>query len=124
MTLARFTAALQRRAGAALALLPQATALLTTVLEVVPPAVPLPADAVLRLAEGGCDLLMAYHHASHPLPLSPERYQMLNLGQETLIACSRPDASGAPLFRLPAPAGRRQTRPRRSAPPPRRRTDS
>jgi DNA-binding transcriptional LysR family regulator len=64
-------------------------------------------DAMLRLTEGGCDLLIAYHHASHPLPLSPERYQMLNLGQETLIACSRPDASGAPLFRLPAPAGRR-----------------
>jgi DNA-binding transcriptional LysR family regulator len=63
-------------------------------------------DAMLRLTEGGCDLLIAYHHASHPLPLSPERYQMLSLGQETLIACARPDASGAPMFRLPALPGR------------------
>jgi DNA-binding transcriptional LysR family regulator len=63
-------------------------------------------DAVLCLTEGGCDLLMAYHHASHPLPLSPERYQMLNLGQETLVACSRPDDSGQPMFRLPPPPGR------------------
>ncbi|MGA1287858.1 MAG: LysR substrate-binding domain-containing protein, partial [Rubrivivax sp.] len=63
-------------------------------------------DAMLRLTEGGCDLLIAYHHASHPLPLSPERYQMLSLGQETLIACARPDERGAPLFRLPAVTGR------------------
>src|SRR6478752_1723132 len=25
-------------------------------------------DAVMRLVEGGCDVLIAYHHASHPLP--------------------------------------------------------
>ena len=60
-------------------------------------------DAVLRLTEAGCDLLIAYHHASHPLQLAPERYDMLSLGSETLAAFSRPDANGQPRFRLGAP---------------------
>ena len=59
-------------------------------------------DAVLRLTEGGCDLLIAYHHASLPLQLSPDRYEMLSLGHETLAAFSKPDAVGQPLFRLGA----------------------
>ena len=41
-------------------------------------------DAVLRLTEGGCDLLIAYHHPSQPLQLNPERYEMLRLTDETL----------------------------------------
>ena len=57
-------------------------------------------DAVLRLTEGGCDLLIAYHHASLPLQLSPDRYEMLSLGQETLAAYAKSDAHGQPLFRL------------------------
>lgn len=57
-------------------------------------------DAVLRLTEGGCDLLIAYHHASQPLQLSPDRYEMLSLGHETLAAYAKADASGQPLFRL------------------------
>ncbi len=61
-------------------------------------------DAVLRLTEGGCDLLIAYHHASQPLQLAPERYEMLSLGHETLAAYAKPDAEGQPLFRLGAGA--------------------
>ncbi|MBI5259100.1 MAG: LysR family transcriptional regulator [Burkholderiales bacterium] len=57
-------------------------------------------DAVLRLTEGGCDLLIAYHHASQPLQLSPDRYEMLSLGQETLAAYAKADPAGQPLFRL------------------------
>ena len=57
-------------------------------------------DAVMRLVEGGCDLLIAYHHPSQPLQLSPDRYEMLSLGQETLAAYAKADASGQPLFRL------------------------
>lgn len=57
-------------------------------------------DAVLRLTEGGCDLLIAYHHASQPLQLSPDRYEMLSLGQETLAAYAKADATGLPLFFL------------------------
>ncbi|TDM05440.1 MAG: LysR family transcriptional regulator [Ideonella sp. MAG2] len=58
-------------------------------------------DAVMRLTEGGCDLLIAYHHATHPLQLSPDRYEMLTLGQETLAPYTKADASGQPMFRLP-----------------------
>ena len=59
-------------------------------------------DAVLRLAEGGCDLLIAYHHPAQPLQLSPERYEMLTLGQESLRAYAKAGPDGEPLFRLPA----------------------
>ena len=64
-------------------------------------------DAVLRLTEGGCDLLIAYHHAAQPLQLSPERYEMLTLGSETLAPYARPGPDGAPLFALPGDAGTR-----------------
>ena len=59
-------------------------------------------DAVLRLTEGGCDLLIAYHHASQPLQLSPDRYEMLSLGHEVLAAFAKADSQGQPLFRLGA----------------------
>ena len=64
-------------------------------------------DAVMHLTEASCDLLLAYHHASQPLPLPPERYEMLTLGVETLAAYAKADPNGEPLFRLPAPAGQR-----------------
>jgi DNA-binding transcriptional LysR family regulator len=59
-------------------------------------------DAVMRMTEGSCDLLVAYHHASQPLQLSPERYDMLSLGQETLAPYAKAGPDGAPLFRLAA----------------------
>jgi DNA-binding transcriptional LysR family regulator len=62
-------------------------------------------DAVLRFSEAGCDLLIAYHHASTPLQLSPARYEMLSLGQETLAAFAKADASGQPLFKLVGGSG-------------------
>jgi len=61
-------------------------------------------DAVLRLTEGHCDLLLAYDHPSQPLQLAPERYEMLTLGQETLAPFARADAEGRPLWRLPGTA--------------------
>ena len=63
-------------------------------------------DAVMHLTEGSCDLLMAYHHPSQPLQLNPDRYEMMSLGRETLVAYAKADADGQPMFRLPAPAGR------------------
>ncbi len=62
-------------------------------------------DAVLRLTEGGCDLLIAYHHAAQPLQLGADRYEMLSLGHETLAPYARPDADGAPTHRLPGRGG-------------------
>jgi DNA-binding transcriptional LysR family regulator len=62
-------------------------------------------DAVMHLTEGSCDLLMAYHHPSQPLQLNPDRYEMLSLGHETLVAYAKGDAAGRPMFSLPAPPG-------------------
>lgn len=64
-------------------------------------------DAVMRLTEGSCDLLIAYHHPSQPLQLSSDRYEMLSLGHETLAPYAKADADGQPLFRLPPPGGGR-----------------
>ncbi|GAP37078.1 LysR substrate-binding domain-containing protein [Piscinibacter sakaiensis] len=66
-------------------------------------------DAVMQLTEGGCDLLIAYHHPSQPLQLNPDRYEMLSLGHETLAPYAKAvggTGGGAPLFALPPPAGR------------------
>ncbi len=61
-------------------------------------------DAVLRLVEGNCDLLIAYHHAAQPIQLDTGRYEMMQLGTETLAPCVIPDAKGRPLHRLPGTA--------------------
>lgn len=62
-------------------------------------------DAAMRLVEGSCDVLIAYHHDSQPLQLDPDRYQMVTLGQESLAPYCRADAEGQPLFRLPGRQG-------------------
>jgi DNA-binding transcriptional LysR family regulator len=62
-------------------------------------------DAVMRLVEGSCDLLIAYHHASQPFQLDPDRYEVVSLGEEVLAPYARPDADGAPMFKLPGRAG-------------------
>ncbi len=64
-------------------------------------------DAVLRLTEGGCDLLIAYHHASQSLPLNADRYEMLPLSSETLAPYAKAGPDGRPLFSLPGRAGQR-----------------
>ena len=62
-------------------------------------------DAMLRLVEGSCDVLIAYHHEAHPLPLDASRYEMVVLGRETVAPYCRPDADGRPLFTLPGHLG-------------------
>lgn len=62
-------------------------------------------DAVHRLVEGGCDILIAYHHPSLPLELDANRYEMLSLGQEVVAPWVKPDADGAPRYCLPGRAG-------------------
>ena len=44
----------------------------------------------MRLVEGSCDVLIAYHHASQPLQLDADRYEMLTLGTETLAPTASP----------------------------------
>jgi LysR family transcriptional regulator, hypochlorite-specific transcription factor HypT len=58
-------------------------------------------DAVMRLTEGSCDLLLTYHHASQPIQLDTERYEMLCLGQEVVMPFVKPNPRGEPLHRLP-----------------------
>jgi LysR family transcriptional regulator, hypochlorite-specific transcription factor HypT len=58
-------------------------------------------DAVLRLVEGSCDLLIAYHHESQPIQLDANRYEMLPLGRELLAPYVKPNAAGAPSHALP-----------------------
>jgi DNA-binding transcriptional LysR family regulator len=58
-------------------------------------------DAVLMLVEGGCDLVMVYHHARQAIQLDPSHYDMLVLGVERMSPYSVPDATGKPLYRLP-----------------------
>ncbi|WP_342130560.1 LysR substrate-binding domain-containing protein [Hydrogenophaga sp. OTU3427] len=61
-------------------------------------------DAVMRMVEGSCDLLIAYHHASQPIQLDTDRYEMLPLGRETLAPYVKPNADGEPMHRLPGQA--------------------
>ena len=61
-------------------------------------------DAVMRLVEGSCDLLIAYHHDSQPFQLDPGRYEMLTLGQELMAPYVKPAADGKPLYSLPGQA--------------------
>jgi DNA-binding transcriptional LysR family regulator len=61
-------------------------------------------DAILSLVEGGCDLVMGYHHPSQPLSLDPARYDMLVLGTEKISPFSAPGRGGRPRYRLPGSA--------------------
>ncbi|NEX61106.1 LysR family transcriptional regulator [Noviherbaspirillum galbum] len=61
-------------------------------------------DAVMTMVEGGCDLLLCYHHPRQPVQLDASRYDMLLLGKETLRAYARCDKAGVPEFSLPGSA--------------------
>jgi LysR family transcriptional regulator, hypochlorite-specific transcription factor HypT len=63
-------------------------------------------DAAVRLVEGGCDLLIAYHHASQPLQLDAERYDMVVLGHELIAPYVKAGADGHAVFELPGTAAR------------------
>ena len=58
-------------------------------------------DAMLHFTEGGCDLLIAYHHPSLALPLNADRYEMRCLTTETLAPYAKAGPDGQPLFSLP-----------------------
>ncbi len=62
-------------------------------------------DAVMRLVEGSCDVLIGYHHASQPYQLDTDRYEMVSLGEEVMAPYVKPDAHGAPMHVLPGTPG-------------------
>jgi LysR family transcriptional regulator, hypochlorite-specific transcription factor HypT len=61
-------------------------------------------DAVMTMVEGGCDLLLCYHHPRQPVQLDASRYDMLTLGNEALRAYARCDRAGIPELLLPGSA--------------------
>ncbi len=61
-------------------------------------------DAVMTMVEGGCDLVLCYHHPRLPVQLDASRYDMLTLGSEALRAYARCDRSGVPQLLLPGSA--------------------
>ena len=63
-------------------------------------------DAVLRLVEGSCDVLLAYHHPSHPIALDPMHYDMLVLGHDMVTAYAAPTGD-APKWTWPPARGQR-----------------
>jgi len=63
-------------------------------------------DAALRLSEGGCDVLIAYHHPSQPLQLDSGRYDMVVLGEEVVAPYVKPAPDGLPMFQLPGHVNR------------------
>jgi DNA-binding transcriptional LysR family regulator len=62
-------------------------------------------DALLSLVEGGCDLVMGYHHPSHPVTLDAARYDMLVLGHEAISPFCAPHPDNPALPRHPLPFG-------------------
>lgn len=58
-------------------------------------------DAVMTIVEGGCDLLLCYHHPRQPVQLDANRYDMLTMGRECLRPYSRCDRRGQPEYVLP-----------------------
>ena len=61
-------------------------------------------DAVMTLVEGGCDLLLCYHHPRQPLLLDASQYDMISMGREALRAYTRCNKQGQPDFILPGTA--------------------
>jgi DNA-binding transcriptional LysR family regulator len=61
-------------------------------------------DAVMTMVEGGCDLLLCYHHPRQPVQLDAGRYDMITLGSEVLRAYARCNKAGVPEFLLPGSA--------------------
>lgn len=58
-------------------------------------------DAVMTIVEGGCDLLLCYHHPRQPVQLDSSRYDMLIMGKESMRPYARCDRSGRPDFSFP-----------------------
>jgi LysR family transcriptional regulator, hypochlorite-specific transcription factor HypT len=61
-------------------------------------------DAVMTMVEGGCDLLLCYHHPRQPVQLDASRYDLLTLGSEALRAYARSNKAGIPELLLPGSA--------------------
>lgn len=57
-------------------------------------------EGVIALSGGRCDLLMVYQSNVVPMSIDDRTCPSINLGKERLVPVCRPDADGAPLYRL------------------------
>jgi DNA-binding transcriptional LysR family regulator len=57
-------------------------------------------DSILALANGNCDLMLAYHHPQLPLHLDATKYEHLTVGIDTLVPVCKARDDGAPAYRL------------------------
>lgn len=63
-------------------------------------------DAVIALEEGGCDLMIVYHHRLAPSRLDTQRFASLTLGYDAFVPLCAPDAQGQPRYSLPGSPGK------------------
>ncbi len=61
-------------------------------------------DVVATLVEGGCDLLLCYHHPAHPIWLDPARFEGLCLGVEQVRPFVPRQGGWGPDWSLPGTA--------------------
>ncbi|WP_423761835.1 LysR family transcriptional regulator [Burkholderia sp. NLJ2] len=58
-------------------------------------------EGIQELVDGGCDLLIAYHHPQLPILLDPNHFPFLTLSVERILPVSAPDEHGKPIYMLP-----------------------
>lgn len=61
-------------------------------------------DVVTMLVEGGCDLLLCYHHPTHPVWLDPARFEGMQLAVERVRPYLPRRLAGTPGWQLPGSA--------------------
>jgi len=57
-------------------------------------------DSILALANGNCDLMLAYHHPELPLHLDATKYEHLTVGIDVLMPVCKATDKRAPMYRL------------------------
>lgn len=57
-------------------------------------------DSIVALANGNCDLMMAYHHPELPLHLDATKYEHLTVGIDVLMPMCKATDRRAPMYRL------------------------
>jgi len=62
-------------------------------------------DVVTTLVEGGCDLLLCYHHPAYPVWLDPARFEGLKLATEAVRPYAPRSMVGSGRWLLPGTAG-------------------
>ena len=57
-------------------------------------------DAVMAMVDGGCDLLLCYHHPRQPVQLDTGRYGLITLGSEVLRSYAHCNKASVPDYHI------------------------